>query len=84
MLLVVARVWTTEVLPELLRRDKETWCGAAWNKCVLLGDLQIEVAADGTVQGGPGGVTLDETRRPILLATSLLQEWLLSNGPLTV
>jgi hypothetical protein len=81
---VVARVWATEVLPELLRRDKETWCGAAYNKCVLLGDLHIEVAGDGTVQGGPAGVIVDETRRPILLATSLLQEWLLSNGPVTV
>jgi hypothetical protein len=84
MLLVVARIWATEVLPELLRRDKETWCGAACNKCVLLADLHIEVAGDGTVQGGPAGVTVDETRRPILLATSLLQEWLLSNGPVTV
>jgi hypothetical protein len=83
MLLVVARVWATEVLPELLRRDKETWCGAACNKCVLLADLQIDVAADGTVAGGPAGVAVDETRRPILLATSLLQQWLLCNGPAT-
>lgn len=84
MLLAVARIWATEVLPELLRRDKETVCGAACNTCVLLADLHIKVAANGTVQGGPAGVTVDDTRRPILLATSLLQEWLLSNGPLAV
>jgi hypothetical protein len=83
MLAIVARVWATDVLPELLRRDKETWCGAACGKCVLLADLQIQVAANDTVQGGPAGVTVDETRRPILLATSLLQEWLLSTGPVT-
>lgn len=84
MLGTVARVWATEVLPELLRRDKETACGPACGKCVLLADLQIQVAANNTVQGGPSGITVDETRRPILLATTLLQEWLLSNGPVTV
>lgn len=84
MLTLVARVWTTEVLPELLRRDKETACGPACGKCVLLADLQLQVAADFTVQGGPAGATVDESRRPILLATSLLQEWLLSTGPVTV
>jgi hypothetical protein len=80
MLATAARVWTTEVLPELLRRDKESACGPACNKCVLLADVQIQVAANGTASGGAAGVTVDETRRPILLATSLLQEWLLS-GP---
>src|SRR5262249_47967443 len=29
MLGLLARVWATEVLPELLRRDQETWCGPA-------------------------------------------------------
>lgn len=83
MLSMLARVWATEVLPELLQRDKETWCGVACGKCVLLADLQIQVAADNTVQGGASGITVDESRRPILLATSLLQEWLLSTGPVT-
>jgi hypothetical protein len=83
MLSLLARVWATEVLPELLRRDNETWCGAACGKCVLLADLQIEGAANNTVQGGAAGITVDESRRPILLATSLLQEWLLSTGPVT-
>jgi hypothetical protein len=84
MLSVIARTWVTDVLPELLRRDKESACGPACGKCVLLADLQITVAANNTVQGGPSGITVDETRRPILLATTLLQEWLLSNGPVTV
>jgi hypothetical protein len=80
MLAAISRVWATEVLPELLRRDKETACGPACNKCVLLADVQIDVAANGTANGGAAGVTVDETRRPILLATSLLQQWLMS-GP---
>jgi hypothetical protein len=84
MLSVIARTWATEVLPELLRRDKESSCGPACGKCVLLADLQIPVAANNTVQGGPTAIAVDESRRPILLATSLMQEWLLSNGPVTV
>ncbi|HZT77421.1 MAG TPA: hypothetical protein VFA27_12275 [Vicinamibacterales bacterium] len=84
MLLAIARVWATEVLPELLKRDHETWCGAACERCVPLAELAIAVAADGTVQGGPAGAVVDETQRPILLATNLLQEWLLANGPATV
>jgi len=83
MLAILARVWATEVLPELLRRDRETCCGVACGKCVLLADLQIQVGPGNTVQGGPSGITVDESRRPILLATSLLQEWLLSTGPVT-
>ena len=83
MLARLTRVWVTEVLPELVRRDKETWCGPACGKCVLLADVQIDVAADNTAAGGPAGITVDETRRPILLATSLLQEWLTSTGPAT-
>jgi hypothetical protein len=84
MLSAIARTWVTEVLPELLRRDKESACGPACGKCVLLADLRIQVAANNTVQGGIAGISVDETRRPILLATTLLQEWLLSNGPVTV
>ena len=84
MLSVVSRTWVTEVLPELLRRDKESPCGPACGKCVLLAELQIQVAANNTVVGGPAGIAVDETRRPIVLATTLLQEWLISNGPVTV
>jgi len=80
MLATMSRVWATEVLPELLKRDTETSCGPACNKCVRLADVRIQVAANGTANGGPAGVTVDETRRPIVLATSVLQEWLLS-GP---
>jgi hypothetical protein len=80
MLALIARVWATEVVPVLLARDKESACGLAWNKCVLLADVHIQVAADGTVQGGASGATVDESRRPILLATTVLQEWLLG-GP---
>jgi hypothetical protein len=84
MLSVVARVWATEVLPALLERDKEKACGPACGKCVLLAELQIPVAPGNTVQGGPSAIAVDENARPILLATTLLQEWLLSNGPVTV
>ncbi len=84
MFAVLGRVWATEVLPELLARDNEKACGPACGKCVLLADLQIDVAANNTVQGGAAGIIVDETHRPILLATTLMQEWLLSTGPVTV
>jgi hypothetical protein len=84
MLSLIVRVWITEVLPELLKRDNETWCGRACGKCVLIADLQIQVAANNTVLGGPSGITVDESRRPLLVATSLMQEWLLSTGPAIV
>ena len=81
----IARIWATEVLPELLRRDNETaCCGPSPDRCVLLADVDIDVGADGTVAGGVAGVRVDDTRRPILLATSLLQEWMASGGPVIV
>src|SRR5439155_574013 len=51
----IARIWATEVLPELLRRDNETaCCGPSPDRCVLLADVDIDVGADGTVAGGDG------------------------------
>ncbi len=82
MLAAVSRVWTTEVLPELLRRDGESACGGpSPDACVQLATLRLDVAANGKVNGGAAGVKIDETERPILLDTSLLQEWLWSGGP---
>jgi hypothetical protein len=84
-LTTIARIWATEVLPELLRRDNETaCCGPSPDRCVLLADVDMDVAADGTVAGGVAGIRVDDTRRPILLATSLLQEWVASGGPAIV
>lgn len=77
----VARVWATEVLPALLELDDMATCDAAGGRCVLLGELRFEVAVNFKVVGGSGGVTIDESQRPILLATEVLQEWALGGGP---
>jgi hypothetical protein len=77
----VARVWATEVLPALLKLDGMASCAGAGDRCVLLGDLRFAVATNYKVVGGSGGVTIDETRRPILLSTEVLQEWAIGGGP---
>jgi hypothetical protein len=77
----VARVWAIEVMPVLLRRDAAATCEATGDHCVLLGAIEFQVSALGTVQGGVTGVTIDESNRPILLSTEVLQEWSLGLGP---
>lgn len=77
------RVWVTEVRPALLSCGKNCAGGPPDETCVLLARLEFEVAEGGggnlqVVTGGaPEPVTIDETQRPYLLHTRLLQEWLL-------
>lgn len=82
------RVWVTDVLPELMSRDEKRLgrkapdaCEPLADECVLLGKLQFTVNADWTVSGGPSGVVVDETDRPVLLPTRVLQDWLMVGGP---
>lgn len=77
----IARVWATEVLPVLLQRDDTARCGPSGDRCVTLGMIELQVSVLGTVQGGVGGVVIDEADRPILLSTETLQEWALGLGP---
>jgi hypothetical protein len=78
----VVRVWTTEVLPVLLQRDGQACCGKSGDKCVLLAQATINVSAINTVLGGTSGITIDDSERPIALSTAVMQEWLLSTGPM--
>lgn len=82
------RIWVTEVLPELMKRDLERLgrkapdpCEPLADDCVLLGNLTFTVTADWTVKGGPKGVVIDDTDRPVLLPTRVLQEWIVTGGP---
>lgn len=82
------RVWVTEVLPELMKRDEKRLgrkapdpCEPLADECVLLSKLQFTVSADWTVSGGPSGVAVDESDRPVLLPTRVLQDWLVTGGP---
>ncbi|MDX1655226.1 MAG: hypothetical protein R3310_08420, partial [Candidatus Competibacteraceae bacterium] len=71
------RVWITEVRPQLLDQQRNCAGGPPQEDCVLLAELGLDISSDG---GGPtliGGVTIDQQRRPLLLHTRLLQEWLL-------
>jgi hypothetical protein len=69
------RVWVTEVRPRLETRALGTdasRCAPA-ECCVLLAELTMEVTAAGAV----GAVAADESARPYLLHTRLLQECVL-------
>ncbi|HYH79731.1 MAG TPA: hypothetical protein VEX86_08030, partial [Longimicrobium sp.] len=77
------RVWATEVRPRVRAREpggEGCGCGCPGEDdcCVLLGEVDLPVAAGWTVAGNP--FPADETRRPILLHTRLLQEWLTRGG----
>jgi hypothetical protein len=76
---LVVRTWAVEVLPLLQPSTPAGACGpdeAA--RCVLLARLDLQVGGGNAVVGS---VTVDESERPILLATQDLQEWLTSGGP---
>lgn len=66
------RVWVTEVRPALVRAESGDPCSEP-GCCLLLGEIDLPVTALWEV--GPG-TTIDETRRPVLLTTRVLQEWL--------
>jgi hypothetical protein len=75
------RTWLTRVLPGLLAADKANDCGDDPEKCVQLAEVSFTVSAANRVENGVPGVTVDETARPLLLSTAMLQQWLLGGGP---
>ena len=70
-------VWVTEVRPTLEAKSGPCDCMASSEQCVLLAELHFSVNASWQVTGS---VTIDETRRPFLIQTRLLQESLLLGG----
>lgn len=71
------RVWVTEVRPKVLAGDAAAPCQPPHEDCVLLAELDFSATSSWTVSGA---VTVNETFRPYLLHTRLLQEYLL-RGP---
>jgi hypothetical protein len=73
-------VWVTEVRPKIRAMENPDTCGEAGGECcVLLSEIDLRV------DSGPGGWTVgtiepSEDRRPYLLHTRLLQEWLIAAG----
>lgn len=68
------RVWITEVRPALTK-TAGCGCGTPAEQCVLLAELHFNVAKGWQVSGA---VNIDESQRPYLLETRLLQECLLN------
>jgi hypothetical protein len=70
------RVWATEVRPRLRALESgASACGPGEGECcVLLADVELPVTAAWRVAGAE--IEIDESRRPVLLHTRLLQEWL--------
>jgi hypothetical protein len=81
MLHAVLTAWLTEVLPALLAADQTASCDGDPDCCVLLAELSFTVTTGYRVQGGVAGVTVDESHRPLLLSTRVLQEWVVGGGP---
>ena len=77
------RVWVTEVRPQILASGKN--CGEIPDEdCVLLGALHFGVTIDWKVTPDPltlePSIEIDESQRPYLLHTRLLQEWFISGS----
>ena len=70
------RVWVTEVRPALLRAEAGDMCEPQ-DCCVLLAEVDLDVTTGWEV--GPNTV-INETRRPILLHTRLLQEMMFGHS----
>ncbi|RME12940.1 MAG: hypothetical protein D6802_02850 [Ardenticatenia bacterium] len=71
LLALAARVWTTDVRPQMMGA---ACCGTPEEACILLATLHIPLDE---AWGIAGDITVDESQRPLLLSTRLLQEWLL-------
>jgi len=67
------RVWVTETRPRLLERQAAAIKPGDEN-CVLLAKIEFTVNENYTVEGD---VSIDQTCRPYLLQTRLLQEWIM-------
>ena len=81
------RVWTTEVRPNLLPNGGNCASGPPQEECILLTSVQFPVRAAAEtllVDGDHSVVELDETDRPYLLHTQLLQELLLNGSALQI
>lgn len=77
------RVWATEVRPRVRGAEpagEGCGCGCPGHDdcCVLLAEVDLPVAPGWRVAGNP--FPADEERRPVLLHTRLLQEWLTRGG----
>ena len=74
------RVWVTEVRPALLPDGGNCANGPPADACVLLARIELALEEVGGVprllDGDPANAAVDESRRPYLLHTRLLQEWL--------
>jgi len=70
-------VWVTEVRPILMAKASGCTCSAPDEGSVLLAELDFMVNAAWQVAGT---VNIDQSRRPYLLESRLLQEWFLSQG----
>jgi len=68
-------VWVTEVRPTLMAKAGACACTPPAEQCVLLAELNFSVSSTWQVAGT---VSIDESRRPYLLETRVLQEWLLN------
>ncbi len=68
-------VWVTEVRPRLAANSTGCGCNGPDEKCVLLAELTFQVS---TLWQVVGAVAVDESHRPYLLESRLLQEWLLN------
>jgi hypothetical protein len=75
-------VWVTDVRPTVIVQDPPGPCEPMRDECVLLADLELDVMRDpGTSRWSlAGDPRIIETRRPYLLHTRLLQEWLACVG----
>ena len=67
------RVWVTEVLPAIAAKNAEAGC--ACDPSLLLAELQFSINNNWQVSGP---VTIDESCRPFLVETRLLQECLIN------
>ena len=67
-------VWVTEVRPSIGATANSSGCDEPSEQCVLLAELSVPINNTWQVAGA---VSIDETRRPFLVQTRLLQEAML-------
>ncbi len=78
LLRVAFRVWVTDVRPELLASARNCAGGPPTEDCVLLARVEFPVQDTEAGLRVSGTVQFDESERPYLLHTRLLQEYLRS------
>lgn len=65
------RTWVTEVLPFLAPGQGVSPCCPPPERCVLLAELTVSLNAN----WGATALKIDDSRRPVLMSTLLLQSW---------